>query len=139
MLAEADRPPSSSVEPYGGLDHLPDRGLVRAGAQGQAPSALVSLDMLLFVACPLTHLASAAFAASCGRAGWLGRGAARADVILNLVTVPFIVLWGLAFPDPTAMSTPWYTRPGFVAGIPAVPWIMPCLQGVVLLRRAGRP
>lgn len=31
----------------------------------------------------------------------------------------------------------WYTIPAFVAGIPAVPWIMPCLFGVVLLRRAG--
>jgi hypothetical protein len=30
-----------------------------------------------------------------------------------------------------------YTRPGVIAGIPAVPWIMPCLLGVVLLRRAG--
>ena len=28
-------------------------------------------------------------------------------------------------------------RPGFVAGIPAVPWIMPFLLGVVVLRRAG--
>ena len=36
----------------------------------------------------------------------------------------------------TATSAPWYMRPGFIAGIPAVPWIMPCLLGVVLLRSA---
>ena len=28
-------------------------------------------------------------------------------------------------------------HPGFIAGIPAVPWIMPYLFGVVLLRRTG--
>jgi hypothetical protein len=25
----------------------------------------------------------------------------------------------------------------WIAGIPAIPWIMPCLLGVVLLKRAG--
>ena len=34
-------------------------------------------------------------------------------------------------------STPWYVRPTFIVGIPAIPWIMPFLIGVVLLRRAG--
>ena len=43
---------------------------------------------------------------------------------------------GLEFPDPTNMH--WYTIPRFLAGIPAYPWIMPCLfVGVGLLRRAG--
>jgi hypothetical protein len=50
------------------------------------------------------------------------------------------------FPNPQdfAASTPnpcdapnGYTSPGFVVGIPAVPFIMPFLFGVVLLRRAG--
>lgn len=44
---------------------------------------------------------------------------------------------GVQYPDPRALSTPWYTNPGFVVGIPAVPFIMPFLFGVVLLRRAG--
>jgi hypothetical protein len=30
-----------------------------------------------------------------------------------------------------------YTSPGFIVGIPTVPFIMPFLFGVVLLRRAG--
>jgi hypothetical protein len=46
-------------------------------------------------------------------------------------------LRGLAFPDPTALDTPWYIYPGFIAGIPAVPFIVPFLLSVVLLRRAG--
>jgi len=94
-------------------------------------------DILLFVACVLTYLTAAAFAASLGRTRWLGRGATRAYVIANLVALFLIVIRGLSFPDPNAGSTPWYTHPGFIAGIPAVPWIMPYLMGVVLLRRAG--
>jgi hypothetical protein len=49
----------------------------------------------------------------------------------------FLVIRGLHYQDPKALSTPWYINPGFVVGIPAVPFIMPFLFGVVLLRRAG--
>ena len=108
---------------------------------GQVSPAIVSLsdmfDTLLFVACVLTYLSTAAFAASLGRIRWLGRGATRVYVLASLAAVLFLALRGLSFPDPTASSTPWYLRPGFIAGIPAVPWIMPFLLGVVLLRRAG--
>lgn len=44
----------------------------------------------------------------------------------------------LQFPDPAAPSTPWYTLPGFIAGIPAVPFIIPYLLGVISLRHSGR-
>lgn len=108
---------------------------------GQVPPAIVSLndmfDILLFVACVLTYLAAAAFAASFGRIRWLGRGATRAYVAVNLIALLCLLMRGISFPDPAALSTPWYTQPGFVAGIPAVPFIMPFLLGVVLLRRAG--
>src|SRR6266852_3936542 len=108
---------------------------------GEMPAAIVSLrdmlDLLLFVAGFLTYLATAAFAASLGRVQWLGRGAARAFMIVNAVALLFLVIRGLQFPDPRALSAPWYTSPGFVVGIPAVPFIMPFLFGVVLLRRAG--
>lgn len=110
---------------------------------GKLPPDIVPLinmsDILLFVACSLTYLTTAGFAASMGRAGWLGRRAARAYVIANLVALLFIMIRGLSFPDPTAGSTPWYTQPGFIVGIPAIPWIMPSLLGVTLLRRAGDP
>jgi hypothetical protein len=92
---------------------------------GHVPPAIVSLndalDVLLDVACVLTYLATAAFAVSFGRTGWLGRGATRAYVVANLIALLCLVTRGVSFPDPAALSTPWYTRPGFVAGIPAGP------------------
>ncbi|HXP34610.1 MAG TPA: hypothetical protein VN827_03590 [Chthoniobacterales bacterium] len=106
---------------------------------GEMPAAIVSLrdmlDLLLFVAGFLTYLATAAFAASLGRVQWLGRGAARAFMIVNAVALLFLVIRGVQYPD--GRATPWYTNPGFIVGIPAVPFIMPFLFGVVLLRRAG--
>jgi hypothetical protein len=106
---------------------------------GEMPAAIVSLrdmlDLLLFVAGFLTYLATAAFAASLGRVQWLGRGAARAFMIVNAVALLFLVIRGVQYPD--GRATPWYTNPGFIVGIPAVPFIMPFLLGVVLLRRAG--
>ncbi len=108
---------------------------------GQAPDSIVSLndvlDILLFLAGAMTYLATAAFAAALGRTQWLGRGAAGTFVTVNFVALLFLSLRGLQFPDPRALAEPWYASPGFVAGIPAVPFIMPFLLGVVLLRRAG--
>ena len=108
---------------------------------GEVPQALRSLDdifdLLLFVAGFLTYLATVAFAASLGRVQWLGRSGTRAFMIVSGVALLFLVIRGLHYPDPRALSTPWYTSPGFVVGIPAVPFIMPFLFGVVLLRRAG--
>jgi hypothetical protein len=94
-------------------------------------------SVLEFVACILTYIATAAFATSLGRARWLGPIGARAFVAACAVLVLLIVTRGLSFPALTEDTTPWYFRAAFIAGIPAVPWIMPCLLGVVLLRRAG--
>jgi hypothetical protein len=106
---------------------------------GEMPAAIVSLrdmlDLLLFVAGFLTYLATAAFAASLGRVQWLGRGATRAFMIVSFVALLFLVIRGVQYPD--GRATPWYTSPGFIVGIPAVPFMMPFLFGVVLLRRAG--
>jgi hypothetical protein len=108
--------------------------------QGQPPSmGLLSdvFDVAEFVACVATYLATAALAASVGQARWLGRGAVRGYVITSLLLVVLLVMRGLTYPDPTSSATPWYTHATWIAGIPAIPWIMPCLLGVVLLRRAG--
>src|SRR5436189_757596 len=102
---------------------------------GEVPQALHSLgdtfDLLLFVAGFLTYLATVAFAASLGRVQWLGRKATLAFMIMNGIALLFLVIRGLHYPDPRALSTPWYTSPGFIVGIPAVPFIMPFLLGVV--------
>lgn len=107
---------------------------------GEMPAAIVSLrdmmDLLLFVAAFLTYLATVAFAASLGRVQWLGRWAARAFIIVSSIALLFLVIRGVQYPD--GRATPWYTSPGFIVGIPAVPFIMPFLFGVVLLRRAGK-
>jgi hypothetical protein len=94
-------------------------------------------DVLLFFGAALTYIATAAFAASLGRTRWLGRRASRAFVWTSLVGLLCLVVRGLQFPDPTAAFANWYDVPGFVAGIPAIPWIMPVLFGMTLLRRAG--
>jgi hypothetical protein len=109
--------------------------------RGEATSSLDPLgefySVLEFVACVLTYVTTAAFATSLGRARWLGRGAARAYVMASAVLLLFLVMRGLSYPEISGSTAPWYTRPGVIAGIPAIPWIMPCLLGVVLLRRAG--
>src|SRR5438309_6766455 len=106
---------------------------------GEVPQALRSLDdifdLLLFVAGFLTYLATVVFAASLGRVQWLGRGATRAFMIVGFVALLFLVIRGVQYPD--GRVTPWYTSPGFIVGIPPVPFIMAFLFGVVLLRRAG--
>lgn len=108
---------------------------------GHTPDAIVSLgdtlDVLLDLGVVLTYLATAAFAASLGRVRWLERRAARVFIVVSFVALLFLMIRGLQYQDPKALSTPWYTNPGFVVGIPAVPFIMPFLIGVALLRRAG--
>ena len=105
------------------------------------PSAIVSLnafrDLTLSLAGALTYVATAAFAASLARSKWLGHKASLAYIIVNFIALSFIVIKVQQHPDPMGVSQPWYTVPGFILGIPALPLIMPFLLGVVLLRRAG--
>ena len=108
---------------------------------GTMPSAIVSLhpfrDLVLSLAGALTYVATATFAASLARAQWLGRKASVAYIIVSFIALFFIVIKVLERPDPAASSQPWYTIPGVILGVPALPLIMPSLLGVVLLRRAG--
>src|SRR5438105_12670087 len=110
---------------------------------GEVPSAFrdlnTAIDIILFLAGALTYFATAAFAVALGQARWIGRGAAGAFMIISLVALLLLVIRGLHFPDPRALSTPCYTNPGFIVGIPAVPIIIPFLFGVILLRLAGSP
>lgn len=113
---------------------------VRIGSEPLPPGLSTMSDMsdyLLFFGGALTYVASAAFAAALGRTQWLGRRAARGFVVASCVAVLCLVVRGPTFPSPTAVAEHWYDIPGFVVGIPAVPWIMPMMFGVALLRRAG--
>jgi hypothetical protein len=77
----------------------------------------------------LTYLATAAFAASLKTAGWFRKTACRIYIIISLLGFLFIVLSPFS-PEPIATA-------GFAVSIPAVPFIMPYLIGINLLRRAG--
>jgi hypothetical protein len=94
-------------------------------------------DAFLFVGCALTYLATAAFARALRRVKWLGRIATAAFVGASLLATLFLALRGLSFPDAALALGDWRRIPGYIAGIPAVPWIMPSLFGVLLLWRAG--
>jgi hypothetical protein len=104
----------------------------------EVPASLAALgeplDVMLFAACVLTYTATAALAAAFGRVHWLGRGACSVYVGLALAAIALLTARGLSFPE---LAPSWYLRPAFIAGIPAIPWIMPSLLGVLLLRRAG--
>jgi len=94
-------------------------------------------DGLLFAASALAYAATAAFASALARVGWLGRNGSRAYVALSLVALVLLMLRGVSFPIPGGDPEPWYTRPGFIVGIPAAPWLMPYFLGVLLIRRAS--
>ena len=103
---------------------------------------LTPLDALsiasLFFAGTLAWIAIVAFAQALRRVGWLGRGAAVAIQAIGVLGVAFLFARGLDYPSPGAAFSHWYTIPGFVAGIPATPWIVLCVIGVLLLRRLDR-
>lgn len=101
------------------------------------PSLVEMSDVLLFFGGLLSYVATAAFAAALQRAQWLGRPAGGVFVTLSFFALLCLVIRGLQFPDPKVVFMHWYTIPGYVAGIPAVPWSMPFLLGAVLLKRAG--
>ena len=106
-----------------------------------APSTLFITDfsdVLLYFGGLLTYLASAFFAASLGKSGLLGRLFTRILLSLNLVVILFLIIRGVQFPDPAKALDHWYNIPGFVAGIPAIPWLIPCVMGIALLRRIGK-
>ena len=108
---------------------------------GEVPSWITSLsdvsDILLFFGGVMIYMATAAFAVSLRRTQWLGRRPTSAFVTVSFLALICLVTRGLAFPDPAIAFAHWYTIPGWVAGIPAIPWIMPCMFGVILLQRAG--
>lgn len=113
-----------------------------AGAVEGALHELTALDAFsmaaLFFAGALTYIATAAFALALARSGWLGRGAATSLQAISGLGLAFLIARGFAFPSLHRAFSHWYTIPGFIAGIPAVPWMPLCALGVLLLRRGDR-
>ena len=108
------------------------------GGENPYPTFMNDLfDVLEFFACVLTYLATASYATSLGQLRWLSRRAALAYVAVSACMLLLLMLRGLSYPEISNNTQPWYTQPGVIAGIPAVPWLMPYLLGVVLLRRVG--
>jgi hypothetical protein len=92
-------------------------------------------DVLLFFGGLMTYMATAFYALSFMRQGWLSRGAAWAMTVIAAIAVAGLVTRGLQYPD---LSERWYTTPGMIVGIPAMPWLMPYVLGVVALVRAAK-
>jgi hypothetical protein len=110
-------------------DH-PQAGLIALNA---SPLGLAS-DILLFFGGLLTYVATAAFAVASYRAGWLTARGATAFVVVSALAAVALLARGMEYP---AKSTDYYLVPGFIVGVPAVPWLMPFLLGVRCLRLAA--
>lgn len=93
-------------------------------------------DVLLFFAGLFTYVATAFYALSFARLGWLGRTKAIVIAAVSGVAVIALVLRGLEYPD---LADDWYMAPGMIVGIPAIPWLMPYMLGVCALFRAAGP
>jgi ABC-type glycerol-3-phosphate transport system permease component len=114
--------------------------LPTSGALGLLDELAVAM---LFFGAILTHLSTAAFAGSLGKTRILGPRASSIFTVLGLVGALCVAIkaaYVFAHPhNPMWYFGPWYAFPGQVLSIPAAPWIMPCLLGLILLRRVGEP
>jgi hypothetical protein len=96
-------------------------------------------DVLEFFACSLTYACTALAAMAMGRAGLLGRTAVRIFVVLCAVILVLLVLHGIEYPEISGQTAPWYTQPGVIVRIPAMPWVMPGLMAALMLRPSREP
>ena len=107
-------------------------------ARGPSIQWLMAMsDILLFFAGIATYLAGAFLALAFARVGWIGPRTAWTLVGVTLVALVSLVLRGIEFPDPAIVFAEGYSIPGWIAGIPAVPWLIPCILGLILIRRAA--
>jgi hypothetical protein len=85
--------------------------------------------MISVVEVALTYLAVILFAISMNLAGWLSKISSGIYIIISLLAF-LIILLSAFLPEP-------FITAGFALSIPAIPFIMPYLIGINLLRRAG--
>lgn len=91
-------------------------------------------DVLLFFAGAMTYVSTALYALSFARQGWLGSKKATIVTLAAGLAVIGLIVRGLQFPD---LSDDWFTMPGMIVGIPAIPWLMPYLLGVAAIVHAA--
>ena len=84
-------------------------------------------QLIRMVEVALTYLATASFAASLKSAGWLKKTPSRIYIIISGVCL-FIALLPVSEPFTTAV---------YAVSIPAVPFFIPYLIGITLMRKAG--
>ena len=82
-------------------------------------------DVLEFFACALTYVSTALAAAALHKAGLLGKVCVHVFVALCVVFMVLLVLHGIEYPEISGQTAPWYTQPGVIVRIPAIPWLMP--------------
>src|SRR5258707_8661741 len=93
--------------------------------------------ILLFFGGLLTYMATVLFAGALRRADWISRAASLAFQAFSLLAVVCLLLRGVDFPDPASVFATGYGIPGWIAGIPAVPWLMLGIIGLTQLRPSG--
>ena len=101
----------------------------------------VSVIMLITGAL-LLHLGSVFFATALNRAGWISAKAQRVFCAFSLLAALLVAikLASVCF-DPKAglwSMESFYTTPGTILSIPAIPWIIPTIFGVLVLSRASK-
>lgn len=110
---------------------------VASGERAPGVAAMNNVfDALLFAASVLAYLATGCLAGALGRLGRLGPVAAHVVLGLNVLACVMLLARGVSFPTPGSGPEAWYMKPGFIVGIPAMPWIMPYFLGVTVLRGA---
>ncbi len=106
---------------------------VASGASAKRPDWFAPLNELFYaisvVEIALFYLATAAFAASLKIAGLIRPGVSRIYIVLSMVGFVLNIL-SYSVPEPFATAS-------YLVSVPAIPFIMPYLMGVHLLRRAG--
>ena len=94
-------------------------------------------DVLEFFACALTYVSTALAALALHKAGLLGKVCMGVFVTLCVAFGVLLVLHGIEYPEISGQTAPWYTQPGVIVRIPAIPWLMPGVIAAMVLRRAG--
>ncbi|MBL8184012.1 MAG: hypothetical protein JNK51_03725 [Blastocatellia bacterium] len=96
------------------------------------------LDVFIFFATIMMYVATAVAALSMKRTHLLSSRASAVFLSVSMFGALAVIVRGVVYPgDPRASSPALYEVPGLIAGIPAMPWLMPCLLGAVLLRRSN--